>query len=37
MNDDPVGVPAMNPVDQFAQERRDRLAGYAQDTAFQTL
>jgi len=27
----------MNPVDQFAQERRDRLAGYAQDTAFQTL
>src|SRR3989344_2171863 len=29
--------PAMNPVDQFAQERRDRLAGYAQDAAFQTL
>src|SRR3989344_2808972 len=27
----------MNPVDQFAQERRDRLAGYAQDAAFQTL
>ena len=27
----------MNPVDQFAQERSDRLASYAQDTAFQTL
>lgn len=27
----------MNPADQFAQERHDRLAGYAQDAAFQTL
>ena len=27
----------MHPADQFAQERHDRLAGYAQDAAFQTL
>lgn len=27
----------MNPADQFAQERHDRLEGYAKDTAFQTL
>lgn len=27
----------MNPVEQFAQERRDRLERYAQDTAFQSL
>jgi len=27
----------MNPVEQFAQERRDRLARYAQDTTFQTM
>lgn len=27
----------MNPVDQFAHERHDRIANYAQDAAFQTL
>lgn len=27
----------MNPVDQFAQERRDRLTSYAEDAAFQAL
>ncbi len=27
----------MNPVDQFNQERQDRLAGYAKDSAFQNL
>lgn len=27
----------MNPVDQFHQERQDRLAGYAKDSAFQNL
>lgn len=27
----------MNPIEQFHQERRERLASYAQDAAFQTL